>query len=76
MGFRDLSLSYALGYMGYRSSNISSRDLGNASLDQVSYTTALQQKSKAPNKARHRKNTNCYGHVKINLVLNFSTESR
>lgn len=43
MGFRDLSLSNALGIMGYTSSNISGIDWGNASLVQVSYTTKIHQ---------------------------------
>lgn len=46
MGFRDLSLSYALGNESYRFPNISSTDLGNAYLVQVSHTAALHQKSK------------------------------
>lgn len=71
MGFRDLSLSYALGNVGYRSSNISSRDRGNASLLRVSYTAALQLKSKAAEQARSvasRNSRNCHALLQINLV--------
>lgn len=69
MGFRDLSLSYALGNEGYRSSNNSSTDLVNASLVQVNYTAALHQKLIAKMHTVISQNINCYGLVQINLDL-------
>ena len=52
MGFRDLSLSCALGNEGYRSPSISSTDPGNAYLVHVRHTAALHQKSGPVDEAR------------------------